>query len=79
TTFERIRISTLTGLNLYPLPPSSITINPTVNVVDNSTGRQGEELVFRFLQWKHPNKRVEWMNVKQESGLPYDIQIRTHN
>ncbi|CAF1127467.1 unnamed protein product [Rotaria sordida] len=78
-TFERIRISTLTGLNLYPLPSSSITINPTVNVVDNSTGRQGEELVFRFLQWKHPNKRVEWMNAKQESGLPYDIQIRTNN
>ncbi|CAF4895911.1 unnamed protein product [Rotaria sp. Silwood1] len=78
-TFQHIQISTLTGSNLYPLSPSSITINPTSNMVDNTIGRQGEELVFRFLQWKHPNKHVEWMNAKQESGLPYDIQIRTNN
>ncbi|CAF1511577.1 unnamed protein product [Rotaria sp. Silwood1] len=78
-TFQHIQISTLTGSNLYPLSPSSITINPTSNMVDNTIGRQGEELVFRFLQWKHPNKHVEWMNAKQESGLPYDLQIRTNN
>ncbi len=78
-TFQRIRISTLTGSNLYPLSLSSITINPTGNVVDDSTGRQGEEIVFRFLQWKYPSEHIEWMNDKQESGLPYDIRIRRNN
>jgi len=78
-TSQSIRISTLTGSNLYSLSPSSITINPTGNPVDSSTGRQGEEIVFRFLKCKHPNEHVEWMNAEQESLLPYDIQIKRNN
>jgi hypothetical protein len=76
-TFEQIRISRLISLNPYELLPTSITINPTGNEVDSRTGRQGEELVFRYLQHKYPNKHIEWMNAKEESGFPYDIEIRT--
>ena len=79
TTFKHIRISTLTDSNLYRLSSTSITINPNDHVVDESTGRVGEEFVYRFLQWKYPDESVKWMNEKKESGLPYDIQIRTKN
>ncbi len=73
-------MSTLTGSNLCPLSLlSSITIYPTSNLVDTSIGRQGEEIVFRFLQWKYPNEHIEWMNMKQESGLPYDIRLRKND
>ena len=47
--------------------------------MDDKTGRQGEEIVFRFLKWKYPNEQVEWMNYQHESGLPYDIRIKTNN
>ncbi|CAF3623985.1 unnamed protein product [Rotaria sp. Silwood1] len=77
--FQRIRISTLTGAKLYILSSSSITINPADNIVDNNTGRQGEELVFNFLKWKHPDKQVKWMNERKESGEPYDIEIRKND
>ena len=79
TTFKRIRVSRLTGSQLYPLSSSSIVINPNDQVVDESTGRLGEEIVFRFLQWKYPNEQIEWMNERKESGRPYDICIRTKN
>ena len=72
TTFKRIRVSRLTGSQLYPLSSSSIVINPNDQVVDESTGRLGEEIVFRFLQWKYPNEQIEWMNERKESGRPYD-------
>ncbi|CAF4350305.1 unnamed protein product, partial [Rotaria sp. Silwood2] len=66
-----------------PLPivqlPDNETAESTGDVVDSNTGRQGEEIVFRFLQWKHPDEYVERMNAKQESCLPYDIEIRTIN
>ncbi|CAF2878871.1 unnamed protein product [Rotaria sp. Silwood2] len=77
--FQRIRISTLTGTKFYILSSSSITINPADNIVDNNIGRQGEELVFNFLKWKHPDKQVKWMNERKESGEPYDIEIRKND
>ncbi|CAF4753864.1 unnamed protein product [Rotaria socialis] len=78
--FERIQISTLIGSNPYSLSPSSITINPINNEIDNTLGRKGEELVFRFLKWKYPNAHVKWMNNNnKESGLPYDIEMKINN
>ncbi|CAF1079827.1 unnamed protein product [Rotaria sordida] len=76
---QRIRISTLTGTKLYILSSSSITTNPADNIIDNNTGRQGEEFVFNFLKWKHPDKQVKWMNERRESGEPYDIEIRKND
>ncbi|CAF1112321.1 unnamed protein product [Rotaria sordida] len=77
--FQRIRIFTLTGTKLYILSSSSIAINPADNIIDNNTGRQGEEFVFNFLKWKHPDKQVKWMNERKESGEPYDIEIRKND
>ncbi|UJR20097.1 hypothetical protein I4U23_023231 [Adineta vaga] len=74
--FERIRVSTLTGSDMCPLSLSSITIHPTTGTIDHNIGRQGEEIVFRFLQWKYPKAQIEWMNNEQESGLPYDIRLK---
>lgn len=70
---------TLIGSNPYSLSPALITINPINHKSDNTFGRQGEELVFRFLKWKYPNAHVKWMNSEKESGLPYDIEMKINN
>ena len=74
--FESIRVSTLSDFNLSSPPISSITIHPTNATTDSLIGRQGEQIVFDFLRWKYPKDHVQWMNIKQESCLPYDIRLK---
>jgi hypothetical protein len=85
--FEQIIVSSLTNFDPFPSGSStdeSVTTNlfpPTSSEADLITGRQGEELVFRFLQWKYPNEIIEWFNQNGESGRAYDIRriIKTEN
>lgn len=79
TKFRKVQISRLAGSNSYPLCPSSITIEPTGNTVEDGIGRLGEDVVFRYLQWKYPKAHVKWMNAERESGRPYDIQMEINN
>ena len=78
--FEHINVSTLTDLDLFTSTSSiddSVTtpFRPVVSEADVITGRQGEEFVFQYLKWKHPNENVAWINEKTESGGPYDIHM----
>jgi hypothetical protein len=85
--FEQIIVSSLTNFDPFPSRSSTdelVATNlfpPIGNEADLITGRQGEELVFRFLQWKYPNEIIEWFNQNGESGRPYDIRriIKTEN
>ena len=77
--FERIPVSTLKNFILSPIPPSNVPSPTTVTSSGNDTeriiGRRGEEFVYRYLSWKYPEKTIEWVNEKQESGQPFDIQL----
>jgi hypothetical protein len=55
---------------------SSNETNSTVSSTDVSTGRQGEEFVYRILQRKYAPDQVKWINAERETGLPYDILIK---
>lgn len=47
------------------------------NETDRLIGRRGEDFVYRYLNWKYPEKKIEWVNEKQESGQPFDIRMVT--
>ncbi len=80
--FEKIRISTITNLTLSSEakadPSTSTNVALSNNEIDTIIGRRGEELVYKYLQWKYPNEKIEWINEHSESGRPFDIRM-THN
>ncbi|CAI5729829.1 unnamed protein product [Hyaloperonospora brassicae] len=75
-----------------PMPPSSFS-GPTMQSLSLSNtmtkeereaiGRWGEEYVFNQLKQQQAenesNLTVEWMNEKEESGLPYDLTLSSGN
>lgn len=77
--FEKIHVSIFTNVNL----PSSTTSEPSCSVKDESskididriTGHRGEGLVYQYLQWKYPDRDIQWLNKDSESGKPFDIQM----
>lgn len=78
TLFEHIAVSTITDLNLPTSTDESIPSNlfrPINNEADRKTGRQGEMLVFQYLQRKYPNETIVWVNENDETGRPYDIHM----
>ncbi|KAG7391905.1 hypothetical protein PHYPSEUDO_003111 [Phytophthora pseudosyringae] len=70
-----------------PLPPSSssqgmqsLALSNTMTKEERvAIGRWGEEYVFNQLKQQHAdsesNMTVEWVNGKEESGLPYDLTL----
>ncbi|CAM4933155.1 unnamed protein product [Rotaria socialis] len=79
TNFEHIRVATLKNFVLSSVSSPNILPPPmgtsAGNEVDSKFGRRGEEFVYRYLEWKHPKKTIEWVNQQQESGKPFDIRI----
>ncbi|CAF2677812.1 unnamed protein product [Rotaria sp. Silwood2] len=69
--FEQIRISTFTNVTLSSetLANSSISTNVTSSNNENDIiiGRRGEEFVYKYLQWKYPNREIQWINKDGES------------
>ncbi|KAE8911316.1 hypothetical protein PF005_g8963 [Phytophthora fragariae] len=70
-----------------PLPPpspgsgmQSLSLPHTMTKEERAAiGRWGEEYVFNQLKQQHAEKEssltVEWVNEKEESGLPYDLTL----
>ncbi|ETK79908.1 hypothetical protein F441_14516 [Phytophthora nicotianae CJ01A1] len=67
-----------------PLPPSSgmqsMSLSNTMTKEEREAiGRWGEEYVFNQLKQQHADsesrRTVEWVNEKEESGLPYDLTL----
>lgn len=80
--FEHVVVSNLTNFDLSTSAPSiddeSIPSNPFRPIsseADRITGRQGEQFVFQYLQWKYPKETITWINQEDESGRPYDIRM----
>ncbi len=79
TNYKKIRILTFTNISL----PSETKANPSTttnavssnNEIDVVIGRRGEELVYKYLQWKYPNEKIEWINEYSESSQPFDIRM----
>ncbi|CAH0489522.1 unnamed protein product [Peronospora farinosa] len=75
-----------------PLPPSSsfgtgmqsLSLSNTMSKEEREAiGRWGEEYVYNQLKQQHAdsasNLIVEWVNEKEESGLPYDLTLSSGN
>jgi hypothetical protein len=77
--FEHVRISNFADIalspSILPNPPSNANITSAGNESDIVTGRRGEEFVYRYLRWKHPDAEIQWVNQHQESGQPFDIEM----
>ncbi|CAF2520701.1 unnamed protein product [Rotaria sp. Silwood2] len=75
--FEFICVSNIRDFNLSISNALPSAANPSLTSLEDDlkTGRCGEDLVFRYLQWKHPDKQIEWVNQHTESGLPFDIRL----
>ncbi|UJR16805.1 hypothetical protein I4U23_003704 [Adineta vaga] len=77
--FEHIRISNFTDIVLSPtiLPDQSAaaTMQTSNNEIDIIVGRRGEDFVYRYLQWKHSDAQIQWINQQAETGQPFDIEI----
>lgn len=75
--FECIRVSNIQDFNISASNILASENNPSSSSVeiDIKTGRNGEDFVFRYLQWKYPNEEIVWVNQKTESGLPFDIRL----
>jgi hypothetical protein len=84
--FESIIVSTLNDPDLFISSPlidesSNTNLFRPINRADLITGRQGEEIVFRYLKREYPNDNIAWVNEENESGRPYDIHriIKSEN
>jgi hypothetical protein len=79
TNYEKIHILTFPNVTLSSetkLDPSTTrNIASSNNEIDAMIGRRGEELVYKYLQWKHPAGKIEWINQHSESGQPFDIRM----
>ncbi|CAF4768103.1 unnamed protein product, partial [Rotaria sp. Silwood1] len=75
--FECIRVSNIYDFNLSisNVLPSAANSSSSNLEDDLKTDRCGEDFVFRYLQWKYPDKQIEWVNQNKESGLPFDILV----
>lgn len=77
--FEKIRVSTFTDLSLASSAAADLTPSPKdgsgKNENDRITGRRGEGLVYQYLQWRYPDRIIEWMNKEGETGHPFDIRM----
>ncbi|CAF1279749.1 unnamed protein product [Adineta steineri] len=82
--FELIQISNFTDIALIPTTLSDQALPTNLNLPNNETdsiiGRRGEDFVYRYLLWKHPDAQIQWNNQQKESGQPFDIKlIRNEN
>ncbi|CAF1258977.1 unnamed protein product [Adineta steineri] len=82
--FELIQISNFTDIALIPTTLSDQALPTNLNLPNNETdsiiGRRGEDFVYRYLLWKHPDAQIQWNNQQNESGQPFDIKlIRNEN
>jgi hypothetical protein len=79
TNYEKIRILTITNVTLSSEmkadPSTTRNVVSSNNKIDAMIGRRGEELVYNYLQWKYPDRKIEWINQHSESGQPFDIRM----
>jgi hypothetical protein len=77
--YEKIRILTFPNVTLSSEtkanPPTTTNVASSNNQNDAVIGRRGEELVYKYLQWKYPDEKIEWINEHSESGKPFDIRM----
>lgn len=77
--YEKIRVFTFTNVTLSSeIKGDPATIRNFVssnNEIDSTIGRRGEELVYKYLQWRYPDDKIEWINQHSESGQPFDIRM----
>jgi hypothetical protein len=77
--YEKIRILTFPNVTLSSEtkanPPTTTNVASSNNQNDAVIGRRGEELVYKYLQWKYPDEKIEWINEYSESGKPFDIRM----
>ena len=77
--FEQIHISNFADIPLSsqisPNPPINTNNSSSNKETDITTGRHGEEFVYRYLLWKYPKAQIRWNNQQEESGQPFDIEM----
>ncbi|CAF1576856.1 unnamed protein product, partial [Didymodactylos carnosus] len=80
--FERINVNTINELNIT----ETTTPYSTEHELEDHnmiTGQLGEKFVYKYLLWKYREQssiiKIEWLNEKQETYLPYDILIKKEN
>ena len=77
--FEKIRVSIFSNVDLLSNTVTDASSlgksEPSKSEMDRTTGRRGEELVYRYLRWKYPDRDIQWMNKDGESAQPFDIRM----